>query len=171
GYDCSHSIIGTIADWQPSDYEEFVIAIGDMEVRKKVAELLTSKGGVFASLIHPTALIGDNSSLDRGLIMYSYSKINVNCTVGEFVSLASFVSIGHDTEVGNFCALSTGCVITGRVKIGHLVFIGPNSTVLPNVSVGNHVFAAGGSVVMTNIKAGMRIMGNPARPFLPNTSK
>lgn len=171
GYECSHSIIGTIQDWQPLEDEVFVCAIGNPVGRKSVVEKLKSKGASFVSLVHPTAIIGSYNAIGEGLIMYPYSKINVNCIIGSFVSIASSTNIGHDVVVGDFCAINAGSVLTGHVKLGNKVFMGTNSTIIPHVVIGDDVFIGAGSVVVSSINPGLRIMGNPARPFLPNISK
>lgn len=169
GYECSHGIIGTINDCRPSADEVYVCAIGDPVGRMQVVEKLRTKGAQFTSLIHPTAIIGSYSSIGEGLIMYSFSKISVNCEIGDFVSIASASLVGHDVTLGDYCAISPSCTLTGNVKIGDRVFLGSNSTVIPRIVVGNDVYVGAGSVVISPLKNGLKVMGNPARPFLPTS--
>ena len=57
GTKCDLPIIGSIADWEPSDNEVFVIAISTPQGKEKVYNLLKNKGANFVNLISPTALI------------------------------------------------------------------------------------------------------------------
>jgi sugar O-acyltransferase (sialic acid O-acetyltransferase NeuD family) len=165
-FECSHRIIGTIDSWQPSENEEYVCAVADPAGKQLVVEKLLSRGARFTSVIHPTAIIGSYAQTGIGLIMYPYARINVNCRIGNFVTLLSS-PIGHDSSVGDFCTISTNCTITGYVNIGKRVFVSSGSTLIPKIKVDDDVYIGAGSVVISNLKAGVRVAGNPARPFLP----
>ncbi len=168
GKECSHDIIGSIESWVPAPDEVFVVAIANPKEKQMLAEKLKSRGAQFASLIHPTAIISAHTKLGMGLIVYPYARINVNCTVGDFVTLLSS-PIGHDSIIGNYCTITTNCTITGDVSLGMRVFVGSGSTIIPHISIGDDAYIGAGSVVINHLKPGMKVMGNPARSFLPKT--
>lgn len=164
--ECSHTVLGTIKDWLPGDNEVFACAIANPEHKEQAVHNLKARGAVFISVIHPTAIIGEHNNIGEGLVMYPNARITVNVQVGDFVTLLSS-GIGHDVQIGDFSTISSYCAVTGGAFLGRKVFLGSHATVIPNVSVGDNVYIGAGSVVITNIQPSIRVMGNPARKFLP----
>lgn len=162
GYKCDYSIIGTIQEWQPEENQEFVCAIADPAGKELVVRKLKERGAVFASVIHPRAIISDFTEVGEGLIMYPKASVSVNIKIGNFVTLLDS-GIGHDAEIGDYCTISSCCDITGGVKLEEKVFLGSHVTVAPHKRIGTGAYVAAGSVVVTNIKPGYHVMGNPAR--------
>ena len=57
GYECSHSIIGSLKEWQPGPREVFVCAISIPQQKEAAVRALKKKGADFTEVIHPTAII------------------------------------------------------------------------------------------------------------------
>ena len=163
GFECDYNVIGSIKDWKPLDNEVFALAIGNPETKVRVVEIITSKGGNFVDVIHPTASISSFCKTGKGLVMYPNTRLSPNVVIGDYVTLLS--GAGHNAEVGDYSTISSYCDITGGVKLGKKVFFGSHVTVVPERKIGDSVFAAAGSVIMTNIHAGNRVMGNPAKKY------
>lgn len=161
-YECSHRVIGRIEDWQPNDNEVFACAIANPKIKEKVVATLKSKDAEFVSIIHPTAVIGDNNSIGEGFVAYPNAVITVNVEIGSFVTLLNS-GVGHDAVIGDFSTISSYCDITGGVRIGKRVFLGSHVTIVPSRKVGDDAFLGAGSVVVTHIKENTRVMGNPAK--------
>ena len=162
GYECDYGVIGSIKDHLPKEKERFVIAIANPQVKEKVSLQLEEKGATFATVIHPTAIIGDFNTLGRGVVVYPYAKVTVNTTIGNFVSLLGS-NIGHDAIVGDYTTITGMCAINGHTTIGRRVFIGIHVVVAPGRIIGDDAYVGNGSVVITNIKPGYKVFGNPAK--------
>ena len=115
GVAIDYSVIGTIKDWLPKEDEEFALAFGSPELKRKIVAILKEKGAKFATIIHPTALLSEFAHYGEGFIMFPYSKLSCNSTVGDFVTLLS-TPIGHDNEIGDYTVISGGCNIVRNVK-------------------------------------------------------
>ena len=76
GVEIDYPIIGTIEDWQPKEDEEFALALGSPELKRKIVSDFKAKGAKFATVIHPTAILTPFSKYGEGLIMFPYSKIS-----------------------------------------------------------------------------------------------
>ena len=167
GYDCDYPIIGSIKDWQPKQDEEFALAFGSPTLKRKIVDILKSKGAKFATIIHPTAMLSEFAKVGEGLIMFPYSKISCNTTVGDFVTLLA-TPIGHDTLIGDYTVISGGCNIVRNVKIGKDVFLAAGVCIAQDVQIGDGAYLGLGSVVLKDVPAGATAFGNPARVFPTN---
>ncbi|TDE07567.1 NeuD/PglB/VioB family sugar acetyltransferase [Flavobacterium sandaracinum] len=166
GCKCSHPIIGTIKNWTPKKEEVFICAIAAPQLKEQMVVLLKNKGAKFTNIIHPTAIIGDENEIGEGLIMYPFSRITVNTRIGNFVTLLSS-GVGHDAEIGDYSTIFSGCLITGGAILGKRVTVSSNSVIISHKNVGNDAFIGAGSVVMRTVEVNDRVMGNPARKFVP----
>ena len=162
GKKCDYGILGKIQDWQPSENEEFALAIANPQTKENVTNLLKSRGGVFAEIIHPGAKICDFAEWGEGLVMYPGAVLNPNCQVGNFVTLLAS-AVPHDAVIGDFVTISSNCGLTRGVRIGKRAFLADHACVLPEHKIGEDAYVGMGSVVVRNVPAGKKVFGNPAR--------
>lgn len=101
GYECDKQVIGTIEEWEPQQSEHFVIAIAVPAIKERIVGSLVKRGATFVSIIHPTALISEFTSIGEGVVIYPYAKVNVNSSIGDYVALLGSI-IGHDAKVGDY---------------------------------------------------------------------
>ncbi len=155
-------VIGTIKDWEPSDNEVFAMGISSPYGKEKVAQILKSKGAVFATLISPCVYVNSTVEIGEGCIVSGWSI--GDCTrLGNFVNIAGSM-IGQDRVIGDFSTI-TGYANVATGDIGKRVFVSSHAVILRDV--GDDAFVAAGSVVMSKIKAGSHVMGCPAKKFVP----
>lgn len=162
-YECDYSVVGTIQEWMPQKGQNFAMAIADVDIKEKVSKQLKEKGAEFATIIHPTAIVGEFNELGEGLVVFPNVRIAVNIKIGDFVTILDNTCIGHDVEIMNYCTLSGGCNITRSVKLKEKVFLGCGVNIVPQRTIGEHAFVCAGSTVMKSVGDGIKVMGNPAR--------
>ena len=155
-------VVGTIKDWQPKEDEEFALAFGSPELKRKIVALMKAKGAQFATIIHPTAMLSEFAEYGEGFIMFPYSKLSCNSKVGDFVTLLS-TPIGHDTVIGDYSVISGGCNIVRNVTIGKDVFVAAGVCVAQDIQIGDSAYLGMGSVVLKNVPPESKTFGNPAR--------
>lgn len=162
GVECDYQVIGSIKDYVPQDNEELALALAFPEVKKKVVELLLSKGAKFATLIHPNTNINKYSYIGEGSVVSPNSYISSNARVGKFTTILSS-SVAHDASVGDYSTLSGKCALNGHVQCGDMVYCGCGVLVAPSRKIGDGATVGIGSVVISNVKAGTKVFGNPAK--------
>lgn len=161
-YECDYEIIDTIKSYVVNENEYFAIAIAIPNVKRKIIEILKEKGAKFASIIHPTAIIGEFCELGEGLIITPNAKVSPNVKIGNYVTLLGS-GIGHDAVIGDYCTITGNCSVNGHVKLEEGVFIGSNSCIAPGKKVGAWATVGMGSMVILNVKPYTKVMGNPAK--------
>lgn len=162
GYECDYGIVGSIQDWQPKEDEEFALALGSRALKRKIVGVLKAKGAKFATVIHPTAMLSEFAHYGEGFVMFPYSKLSANSTVGDFVTLLA-TPIGHDTVIGDYSVISGGCNIVRNVVIGNDVFVAAGVCIAQDVHVGDGAYLGLGCVVLKDVPPEATMFGNPAR--------
>lgn len=164
GVETDAKVVGTIKDYVGKEDEEVALAFGSPELKRKIVSILKAKGAQFATIIHPTALLSPFAHYGEGFIMFPYSKLSCNSTVGDFVTLLS-TPIGHDNVIGDYTVISGGCNIVRNVKIGQDVFLAAGVCIAQDVVIGDGAYLGLGSVILKDVKQGAKMFGNPARPL------
>jgi len=162
GYDCGVPILGSIAGYVPGPDDEFLCAIGEPRDKRTCYEIMTAKGARFATLVHPTALVGRNVMVGPGTLLCPYTQLSCDITLGKLVTFGTYSNTAHDTAFGDFAQISGSCEINGRAIVEEGAFLGSHATILPGVRVGAYAFVGAGSVVLKSVKAGVKVFGNPA---------
>lgn len=144
------------------DKHAVVIAIGDPHTREKIVKQLPA-GIETPTLIHPTAILGDNVRLGRGSVICAYSVLTVDIELGAFAQININCTIGHDTKTGKFFTSSPGVSISGKTVVGDYGRFGPNSSTVEKVTLGDDIFVGAGAVVTKNLQQPGVYLGAPAR--------
>lgn len=163
GLNCPARLLGSIADFAPKPGDRLLMAIGNPAIKRRVTELLIVRGGQFATLVHPTAVIAASARIGEGTIFCPLSLVSADAEIGRLCGINALSSIGHDVRVGAFSTLSAHVDLTGAVSIGESVMIGTGAKLLPQVKVGDGAMIGAGSVVYRNVPAGRSVYAAPAK--------
>ncbi|PXA97224.1 hypothetical protein DMC47_14945 [Nostoc sp. 3335mG] len=161
----SVGLIGTPRDFAPRPGDLLVMAIGTPAVKMRVVEMLIARGGRFATLIHPRAVIAGSAQIGEGSILCPLSLVSADAIVGRFCNINALSSIGHDVRLGDYSTVSAHVDLTGAVSVGRGVMIGSGAKILPKVRVGEGATIGAGSVVYRSVPAGRSVFTAPAKLF------
>lgn len=164
-YDCGVPLLDSPERYRPDSDDVFLCAIGNPAAKREYAALMEAKGAVFATLIHPTALVGKRVEIGAGSIICPFTQLSCDIRIGRHVMVGTHSSVAHDTEVGDFSQISGGCQLNGHVNVAEDVFLGSSATLLPKCRVGESAYVGAGSVVLRRVKARTKVFGNPALAF------
>ena len=166
-YDDNHEIekIGNykvIHDFKLINFDEydFFNAIGSNKTR----ELITNRvNRDMITLIHPTAVIGENVEIGEGTAIMAKAVINPGCRIGKGVIVNTYSSLDHDDIVDDFAHISVNAHLAGNVHVGKRVFICMSSSVINNVSICDDTVIGAGATVVDNIENPGTYIGTPAK--------
>lgn len=163
GFSYSVGMLGAARDFTPRPDDLLLMAIGTPAVKRWVAEMVIAKGGRFATLIHPSAVIAGSAQIGEGSILCPLSLVSADAVVGRFCSINALSSVGHDVRLGDYTTLSAHVDLTGAVVVGGGVMIGTGAKVLPKVKIGEGAKIGAGSVVYRSVPAGRSVFTAPAK--------
>jgi sugar O-acyltransferase (sialic acid O-acetyltransferase NeuD family) len=146
------------ADFLPN--ESLIIAIGNNEIRKKVASEVTHSFGIVQ---HPSAIIDKLTSIDVGTVVFQQAIIQRGSKLGKHIIVNSGASIDHDCQLSDFVHISPKAVICGNVNIGEGTHIGAGATVIQGIKIGQWAVIGAGAVVIRDVPDDAVVVGNPAK--------
>ncbi|HEX8125000.1 MAG TPA: acetyltransferase [Allosphingosinicella sp.] len=155
--------LGSLQDYTPAPGDLFLLALGNPATKRKVVELLKTRGGEFATLRHPTTTVVRTASIGEGVIMCPYTMAMPDTRIDRFATLINFSGLGHDSAVGEFTTLSSLVDVMGYARVGKDVMIGSGARLLPKIVVGDGATIGAGSVVVRSVKPGMTVFAAPAK--------
>jgi sugar O-acyltransferase (sialic acid O-acetyltransferase NeuD family) len=162
-FDYQPEYAGSIDDYKPRAGDKLVMAIGDPIAKRRVAQQLLARGGQFAQLIHPTAVVARTARLGAGVVLCPFAVISADATVGDLVAVNTMSSVGHDVSIGAYSTLSGHVDLTGGVQVGEACFFGSGARVVPKVSVGAEARVGAGATVLRKVAAGAVMYTTPAK--------
>jgi len=163
GFPCDYGILGDPSSYAPAPNDVFLPAIGHSRTKLRICRSLRARGGQFATLIHPSAILGPACRVGEGNVLCPGATLTTNVTLGDFVVMNAHSGCGHDVVVGDGCTFSSYVDVTGAVRLGEGVFLGSHAVVLPGLKIGDFAAIGAGSVVVRNVPAQATVIGVPAK--------
>jgi sugar O-acyltransferase (sialic acid O-acetyltransferase NeuD family) len=142
----------------------FILAVGNPIAKRKIFEKLDGKTK-FATLIHPSVLIGDRVEIGDGSIVCANSVLTVDIIVGQHVIFNLSCTIGHDTKVQDFASFMPSVNISGEVHVETGVFVGTGAKIINQVNIGANSVVGAGAVVSKSLPPNCTAVGIPAKPI------
>ena len=142
---------------------KLVLAIGDNEARRRLAERLQPLGVEFAVVVHPSVQLGRGVELGEGTVVFAGAVINADTALGRHVIVNTGATIDHDCVIGDFAHLAPGSHLAGGVHVGPGTLVGIGACAVPNVKIGAHTIVGAGAVVVRDLPDRVTAVGIPAR--------
>lgn len=141
----------------------YAIGIADPATRARVSAKLDTMGLRPATILHPRATIGPETTLGEGTVVMANAYISSSVTMGRHCHVNYNATVGHDALLGDFCSLYPGSNLSGYVSLGASCTLGSNAVVIDRLEIGADTFIGAGAVVIGCHGGGGKLVGNPAR--------
>ena len=116
--------------------------------------------------------IRDNSAIVTCCQIGSYSELQGDCIIEDYVKMQSNVFIPKGTVIRQYARISPHVRFTNDptppsdtllgIHVGEFACIGANATILPGITIGPHALVAAHSCVTKDVKPGKVVRGVPA---------
>ncbi len=153
-------LLGEISDCCKYVDKKFIIAIGNNEIRKKIAERYPDLD--YYTAIHPLAIISNKVEIEEGSCVMAGSVINACAKIGKHCIINTASVVEHDCKVGDYTHISPNACLCGTVKVGKSCHIGAGVTVKNNLFITDSTVVGIGAAVIENIVQSGTYIGVPA---------
>lgn len=152
------------ASWLQGRHCNVVVAIGSPKVRRRVVGELVAAGVTeFATLVHPSAQLGNSVRLGSGSMVSAGAILTADAVIGEHVIVNTGTVVSHDCRVGDFCTIAPMSCLCGAVILGEGAELGAGVTVIPGVQVGEWSMLGAGTTVLRDVAENEIVVGAPNR--------
>lgn len=158
-------VTGTSADAGRKENALFV-AVGNPAIRQRLME--AGRGKYFSTLVHPKAVIAENSQIGEGSVVMAGAVINPCTVIGRGAIINTCSSVDHDCIIHDYVHVAVGAHVCGNVEIGNGTWIGAGSTIINNVRICAGCIIGAGAVVIEDIDEPGVYLGVPARKKRPS---
>lgn len=143
----------------------FIVAIGNNEIRmEKMQELIRNNLNV-PSLIHPNATISSYAQVSKvGCYIHSDVYLWTKVKINDYCIISPKVMIAHHTQVDEGSFISAGSNVGANINIRKRTFIGIGSTLMTGIkTTGVDSVIGAGSIVIKDVPDNAVVVGNPGR--------
>jgi len=130
--------------------------------RAVIFDAFVAKGYSFATVIHPSAVIAADVTMEQGVQVMAGAVIQPGCDIGANTIVNTRVTVDHDCNLAKHVHLAPGVVLSGDVTVGEGTHIGAGATIIQGIRVGARVLIGAGSLVTKNMPDGVAAYGVPA---------
>ncbi len=154
-------VIGKIDDCVKFSDCFFVIAIGNNQIRKSIAEKFPDLK--YRTIIHPRAVISENVEIGAGSVVMANAVINANTKIGTHCIINTASVVEHDNIISDFAHISPGATLCGGTTVGELTQIGAGAVTKNGTSVCSNCVIGISAAVTEDITVQGVYAGVPAK--------
>lgn len=131
--------------------------------RKNIIVSLGIKESRFATIIHPSAIVAQDSEIGYNVTIMPNVFISCGVKIGNHCVILPNTVISHDAVIDDYCCIGSNVTVSGGVSIRPQCYIGSGVKIRENITIGARTMIGIGSNVVSDIKEGVIAVGNPAR--------
>ncbi len=139
-------------------------AVGNVHTRKKIIERLLKNTNLwFPNFIDPSVCMSDWIKLGRGNLICASNILTVDIQIGDFNIINLDCTVGHDVRLASYITVYPGVNISGCVTVGEFCEIGTGTQIIQGKRIGQDVILGAGSVVVKDLLESGTYVGAPAK--------
>lgn len=146
-----------------SDYQYFVGFSLDMDLRKKVCNIIDGLELDCITYIHDSCVVFDNAKVGKGVFISSFTSVLYYANIADHCWIEPYCLVAHHVQVGKGCVVHIGSLIAGRTVIGDYCTLGMKSSTINTINITDYVTIGAFSNVTKDITRPGRYIGSIAR--------
>lgn len=96
---------------------QFIVAIGNPVIRKRLQEKFFCYGWIPMVLVHPTAYVAQDAKIGAGSVICAQAVVETGSIVGDGCIIDIGVSVDHDCLINEYCHLKGGSVFPPHSQV------------------------------------------------------
>lgn len=169
--DHGYRVLGTFEDLfsQNLTGRNFLLTMGDNELRMSLTERIIAAGGKVPTLVHPKAEVSRYADISPvGVYIFPFTFIQADTKVGHNTVILSHVNVSHTNVIGAGCFIAGGSMIGAYTEIRDSVFIGQGVLSISGKvkCIGSHAYIGAGSLLTKDVPPGSLMVGRPAKQII-----
>ena len=130
--------------------------------RPQIAGRLGLPDTRYATIVHPTAVVGSTCSVGAGSVLLAHVDLTADVVVGRHVAVMPQVVLPHDARIDDFATLASGVRVGGACHVAEGAYIGAGACLRESITVGPRALVGMGSVVTRHVPGERVWLGSPA---------
>lgn len=156
----NYPINGNLDNFRELGADQFIIAIGNNMVRKKIAQQLPETKAI---AIASSSSVSSFSVIKGGTVVMPNASINAGTLIGEHVIVNTNASVDHNCKLANFVHVSPQVGLAGNVEVGEGTHIGIGAVIIQGIKIGKWAIIGAGTVVIKDVPDYAVVVGNPGK--------
>jgi sugar O-acyltransferase (sialic acid O-acetyltransferase NeuD family) len=141
-----------------------VVAVGSPALRRRLVVRIQGVASVkFATLIHPSAVIGSSVSIGPGCMISAGAILTADVVLGQHVIVNTGSVVSHDSRVADFCTIAPMSCLCGGVSMAEGAELGAGVTITPGITLGEWSMVGAGTTVIRDVLPNETVVGSPNR--------
>lgn len=146
----------------------YIIAVGQINLRRKLIEELDKSQAKPISVLHKTAVVANTAEVGLGVFCGPLSVVHSLSCIRDHSIINSMALVEHGSNVGKNCHIAPRATLLGNAATEENVFIGSNTTILPKIQISANVIVGANSLVNKSITKPGTYYGSPVKQILKN---
>lgn len=158
-------VLGNIDTYSSFSYDKIVLGIGSNQTRAslRIGRLKDIADGYWHQAIHPTAIIGNFTTIGVGTVVMAGVIINPHTEIHQHVIINTGAIVEHGCLIDSYAHVAPGVNLAGGVRIGAGTLVGIGTSVIPYQSIGTWSIIGAGAVVISDLPSNVTAVGVPAK--------
>ena len=123
----------------------------DINIRKKIFEIIESNDFSLPKLIHPRATIEASACVKDGVQVFANAYIGSEAILESRCMINTNAVVSHDCIIGAYSHIAPGALLAGHVQVGEASLVGMGVTIAIGIKIGNNVRIGNGAIIYADV--------------------
>jgi len=123
----------------------------DINIRKKIFDILEQNDFSLPKLIHPRATLEESACVNDGVQVFANAYIGSEAVLESCCMVNTNAVVSHDCIVGAYSHISPGALLAGHVQVGESSLVGMGVTTAIGIKIGNNVRIGNGAILYADV--------------------